>query len=211
MICLDTQFLLDIFEQYGYIALFIVFWLTVVWTPIPNEAVVMSGGYISTLGVLNPVLTFLVTYLGIIMAYTTSYIAGRLIGSPALEYLTKKRNWGKQISKAQSIVNRYGSISLVISYIAPIVQIVFPFIVGINKMTFSRFALFTYIAGLLWTLIYFFIGRYFGNYMDISNQELINYSWVIGILAVIIIVLRKRKKQKLNKEALPTEESKEIV
>ena len=190
---MDTQLLIDAFEQYGYIALFLIFWLGVIGTPIPNEAIVMSGGFISTLGILKTIPTFLVTYLGIIFGFSTGYFIGRLVGSPAIDYLLRKKKYGKYIKKAQELINRYGEISLVVSYMIPVVRIIVPYIVGMNKMPFSKYALYSYTSGLVWTTFYFLIGRYFGYSIDIINVTLTKYSWLIFVIVAIGIILGKSK------------------
>ena len=40
-------------EQYGYWALFFCLWLGIIGMPIPDEMIVMSGGFVSSLGILS--------------------------------------------------------------------------------------------------------------------------------------------------------------
>ncbi|HZG75771.1 MAG TPA: DedA family protein, partial [Paenibacillus sp.] len=54
-----------ILADFGYAALFFVFSLGVVGLPIPNEVVVMTGGAVSSEGLLLPIPAFLLSFAGI--------------------------------------------------------------------------------------------------------------------------------------------------
>lgn len=46
---MGLQDLLSYIEQYGYFALFFSLWLGIVGIPLPDEMIVMSGGFMSSL------------------------------------------------------------------------------------------------------------------------------------------------------------------
>lgn len=187
---MDIDFLVNAFQQYGYIALILIFWIGIIATPIPNEAIVMSGGFISTLDILSPIPTFLATYLGVLLGFSTGYFIGRAIGAPTIDYLSRKKRFAKYINKTQRLVERYGSISLVVSYTIPVVRLIVPYIVGMNKMSYPKYALFSYTTGLVWTTFYFLLGKYFGNSLDNINSIYVKYIWIIIILLAIIVYFR---------------------
>lgn len=187
---MDIDFLVNAFQQYGYIALILIFWIGIIATPIPNEAIVMSGGFISTLDILSPIPTFLATYLGVLLGFSTGYFIGRAIGAPTIDYLSRKKRFAKYINKTQRLVERYGSISLVVSYTIPVVRLIVPYIVGMNKMPYLKYALFSYTTGLVWTTFYFLLGRYFGNSLDNINSIYVKYVWIIIVVLVIIVYFR---------------------
>lgn len=187
---MDIDFLVNAFQQYGYIALILIFWIGIIATPIPNEAIVMSGGFISTLDILSPIPTFLATYLGVLLGFSTGYFIGRAIGAPTIDYLSRKKRFAKYINKTQRLVERYGSISLVVSYTIPVVRLIVPYIVGMNKMPYLKYALFSYTTGLVWTTFYFLLGRYFGNSLDNINSIYVKYVWIIIVVLAIIVYFR---------------------
>lgn len=187
---MDVDYLINAFQQYGYIALVLIFWFGIIATPIPNEAIVMSGGFISTLDILAPIPTFLATYLGVLLGFSTGYFIGRAIGTPTVNYLSKKKKFAKYINKTQRLVDRYGSISLIVSYTIPVVRLIVPYIVGMNKMAYPRYALFSYTTGLVWTTFYFLLGKYFGNSLDNIDSIYVKYIWIIIVMLAIIIYYR---------------------
>lgn len=187
---MDVDFLINAFQQYGYIALILIFWIGIIAFPLPNEAIIMSGGFISTLDIFAPIPTFFATYLGVVLGFSTRYFIGRAIGAPTIDYLAKKKKLIKYINKTQKLVDRYGSMSVVICYTIPIVRIIVPHIVGMNKMPYPKYALFSYTAGLVWTTFYFLLGKYFGNSLDNIDSIYVKYMWVIIVVLAIIVYFR---------------------
>lgn len=197
---MNFEFVLGGVEQYGYAALFFLLWLGIVGMPIPDEVIVMSGGFITSLGLLQPVPAFLLTYAGVVSGLSIGYGLGRTVGAPALAYLTRKKT-GKYVEKANQLVNRYGAYSLIISYFFPVVRHVVPYIVGINKMPLPKYMLLSFSTGFVWTLILFFAGRYFGQYIERIGKAITNYGWIsVIIFLVIVLVFITVNKYKVKQE-----------
>ena len=55
---MELHELLSYIEQYGYWALFFCLWLGIIGMPIPDEMIVMSGGFVSSLGILSIIPAF---------------------------------------------------------------------------------------------------------------------------------------------------------
>ncbi|MED2145653.1 DedA family protein, partial [Bacillus thuringiensis] len=155
--------LLDLIVQYGYPAMFLSLWLGIVGMPIPDEVIVMTGGMVSSLNILHTIPTFILTYLGVVSGLSLGYILGYRIGAPILDRLAKKKRIGSYIQKSTELIHQHGSYALIISYFLPVVRHVVPYLVGINRMNFLRYAMFSYTTGFIWTLGYFTIGYYFGQ------------------------------------------------
>jgi membrane-associated protein len=152
--------------KYGYFSLFFFLWLGIVGMPIPDEVIVMSGGLVASLGLLKPVPAFFVTYFGVVTGLTLGYVLGRVFGDPVMKYLQKKKNIDHYLAKSYRLIDRYGSYSLLISYFFPVVRHLIPYIVGLGRMPFRKYILFSYSTGLVWTFIYFNIGYFFGKQIE---------------------------------------------
>ncbi|AMA72420.1 DedA family protein [Aneurinibacillus thermoaerophilus] len=187
---MNADTLVTLIGQYGYAALFFCLWLGIIGMPIPDEAVVMAGGFAASLGLLHPVTAFCITYLGVISGLSIGYGLGRIMGPPMLNKLKKKKNIDKYLSKSYGLVQRYGSYSLCISYALPIVRHLVPYLVGIGRMPFIRYAFFSYTIGFIWTLAFFIIGRLFGKYIDKIGMIVHNYGLLaLGVLLAGIVLL----------------------
>ena len=88
---MELHELLSYIEQYGYWALFFCLWLGIIGMPIPDEMIVMSGGFVSSLGILSVIPAFLLTYLGVVSGLSLGYILGKIFGTKVLDKLMKRK------------------------------------------------------------------------------------------------------------------------
>ncbi|WP_311082094.1 DedA family protein [Paenibacillus polymyxa] len=186
---MDVEYLISIIEQYGYAALFFSLWLGIVGLPIPDEVIVMTGGAVTSMGILHPLPAFLIVYLGVISGLSLGYVLGRTVGTPILERLRRKKKMDKYITFSEKLIHKYGNLTICISYLLPIVRHIIPYIVGINKMSFKRYALFSYSTGLIWTLIFFLLGRIFGDHVQAVGELIHRYGLQMALLVIMLTII----------------------
>lgn len=182
---MKIELVINAVQQYGYLALFFLLWLGIVGMPIPDEVIVMTGGFMVALGMLHSLPAFLVTYAGVISGLSIGYVLGKVIGIPSLQYLERKKDMSKYTNQANRLVERFGSYSLVLGYFFPVVRHIVPYIVGMAKMPYSNYALLSYTTGFAWTLFYFSIGRYFGNNIHTVANFLAEYK--LALIAFFLL------------------------
>ncbi|MEI7024082.1 DedA family protein [Paenibacillus sp. y28] len=186
--------LLEWIEHAGYAALFFALWLGIVGMPIPDEVIVMTGGAVTTMGLLKPVPAFLVTYLGVVTGLSLGYVLGKFAGAPILDKIRRKKNMDKYIRISENLIQKYGNFALSFSYFLPVVRHVVPYLAGINNMSFWRYACYSYITGFVWTLLFFMLGRFLGS--DVPQVGMLIYKygiyflWLLSTLAAIYILFK---------------------
>ncbi|MCM3736112.1 VTT domain-containing protein [Bacillus cytotoxicus] len=161
---MELHELLSYIQHYGYVALFFCLWLGIVGMPIP---------------------AFLLTYLGVVSGLSLGYILGKTVGSKVLDALMKKKK-AKYLWKSQALLDRYGHYALVVSYFIPVVRHIVPYLVGINNMSFRAYALYSYVTGFVWTLLYFMLGYMFGGNINHIVELTTKYGFVFGSILVVI-------------------------
>lgn len=198
---MDLDFILNIIEDGGYLGLFLWLWLGVFGAPVPNEVIAMTVGLAASQEVLNPLITFFVTYAGIVAALTTCYTIGKYLGGPFLRFFQKRKRFSKTIDKSLKIMDKYHAYSLSFSYFFPGLRNFVPFLYGVSKLPFKMFALFAYSGSLVWLTITFSLGYWFGDYKD----RIFEMETEILIVAVILLLgfmvfkyFKRKRKQKLN-------------
>lgn len=194
--------LLNIIEEVGYFALFLVLCLGLIGLPIPNEAVVMTGGALSESGVLLPVPAFIMTCLGICSAMTFGYSIGRFAGSKLSNWFSSKKNINRFVTKSEQLSDRYGGYAISLSLCLPFLRHVTPYVMGMNRMPYKRFALFAYPSAFVWTLVYFIIGSFVGDQVQDLSDHIYKYGiWVIyGLVAILLgFIVYKYVKSKQHK------------
>ncbi|RKN71897.1 DedA family protein [Paenibacillus ginsengarvi] len=192
--------LLALIQQFGYAALFFALWLGIVGMPIPDEVIVMTGGAVTASGLLHVVPAFILTYLGVVSGLSLGYFLGRWLGTPMLERLKRKKKMDKYLAQSERLVTKYGSFALCIGYFFPVVRHVVPYLVGLGKMSFKRYALFSYTTGFVWTLIFFTLGRLVGDHAKEIGYFLHSYGlkliWIpVAAIAVVAIVRFRRARR----------------
>ncbi|PFS58482.1 alkaline phosphatase [Bacillus cereus] len=182
---MEVHELLSYIEQYGYWALFFCLWLGIIGMPIPDEMIVMSGGFVSSLGILSVIPAFLLTYLGVVSGLSLGYILGKICGTKILDKLMKKKK-AKYLLKSQQMVEKYGHYALVTSYFIPVVRHIVPYLVGMNNMSFKMYALYSYTTGFVWTLVYFVLGSLFGQHINKIVAIAIEYGVYFGGIVFVV-------------------------
>ncbi|PDY46486.1 DedA family protein [Bacillus pseudomycoides] len=194
---MELHELLSYIEQYGYAALFFCLWLGIVGMPIPDEMIVMSGGFVSSVGILSVIPAFLLTYLGVVSGLSLGYILGKFFGDKVLDKLMKKKK-AKYLLQSQEMIGKYGHYALVTSYFIPVVRHIVPYLVGMSRMSFKTYALYSYTTGFMWTLLYFMLGSMFGKHIEAIVELATKYGIYFGSIIVVIATVSYLYIQKKN-------------
>ncbi|MFC7679889.1 DedA family protein [Paenibacillus sp. GCM10028914] len=147
---------IQLVEQYGYLAFFLAFSLGPFGIPVPNEITIITGGILSNADVLDPWKTYIFILTGLLTAITLSYFAGRFFG---LKIRTKFQS-NHSFHKAEKMFIQQGELAMCFGLCIPIVRYIMPLLVGLSGVRFKKFALISYFSALLWTVAFFTIGRY---------------------------------------------------
>ncbi|PFV79639.1 alkaline phosphatase [Bacillus sp. AFS059628] len=199
---MELHELLSYIEQYGYWALFFCLWLGIIGMPIPDEMIVMSGGFVSSLGILNVIPAFLLTYLGVVSGLSLGYIVGKIFGRKVLDKLMKKKK-AKYLLESQQMVEKYGHYALVTSYFIPVVRHIVPYVVGMNNMSFKTYVLYSYTTGFVWTLVYFVLGSLFGKHINrivaIAIEYGVYFGGIVFVVASGVYLYKQRRSTVMSK------------
>ncbi|PEC16449.1 DedA family protein [Bacillus thuringiensis] len=182
---MELNELMSYIEQYGYWALFFCLWLGIIGMPIPDEMIVMSGGLVSSMGILDLIPAFLLTYLGVVSGLSLGYILGKIFGIKILNKLMKKKKT-KYLLKSQEMIAKYGHYALVISYFIPVVRHIVPYLVGMNNMSSKTYAVYSYVTGFVWTLVYFVLGSIFGKHIEVIVTLATEYGIYFGGIVIVV-------------------------
>jgi membrane protein DedA with SNARE-associated domain len=184
----------EFIQQHGYFALFLSFYVCLLGLPIPNEVLVMMGGLLVATDYFHPVLTFLIVYVTVILNATILYWVGNTCGNRIICKLEKVERLNKKLTKASSLIHRYGSFAASFCYLLPIVRHLTPFLMGTYRISYHTFACFSYISGFVWTLALFLIGNCFSTKIDLIGKNLYVVGASILLLLCGMLVVVKMKK-----------------
>lgn len=175
-----------VIQEYGTgtyaILILIIFCETgLVVTPIlPGDSLLFAAGTFAALGSLNPWILFLSLSVAGILGDALNYSIGKYFG----ERLMRKypRIFKKEyVEKTQQFYEKYGGKTIIFARFVPIVRTFAPFMAGVGKMAYSRFASYNVIGGIIWIGSFVLGGYYFGNIPAVKKN------FTLVILAIIVV------------------------
>ena len=123
------------------------------------------------------VLLVIAAVLGDAVNYFIGYRVGPRVFSREDSWLLNK----KHLLKAHNFYEEYGGITIILARFVPIVRTFAPFVAGIGRMSYRRFAVFNVVGGTVWILLFLLAGWWFGA------QAVVQKNFKLVIVAIIVI------------------------
>jgi membrane-associated protein len=178
--------LLQLVDQFGYIAMFLFSWIVFLGLPVPNELAAALSGYLSEWRNFNPYTSFFFMYSGLISYGIFAFLNGRYFGTKLISRFMKGNKSRKLIDNGEKWINKYGPFAISFSYFIPGIRLFMPYIAGTSKgISFMKFLLFALPSAFVWGFVYFQIGRYFPKSFQGLLEEV---SVKVGIIFTILFI-----------------------
>lgn len=189
-------------SQYGYFALYGLFFFGLIGLPVPEETLLVFSGFLVSKGDLHFLPTFLVCYLGSISAMTAAYWIGFKLGHPFIEkYLKRFEKGYRMYKKTEEWFQRFGKWAIPIGYFLPGIRQYTAYFAGITELRFRTFAILAYAGGAFWTALFVSLGFTLGESWERVFQVAIKKVtiWILLIFIAVVLVAyvyqRVRKKR----------------
>lgn len=199
-----VDFILDLINKYGYIGMFISMVLEAVIIVIPSEAILATGGILASKKIFTFWNAFFVGLLGSVFCAIVIYFIGYFGGRPFIKkygkYFFMK---DEDLDKSDSWFNKYGMIGALIGRNFPIIRTLISLPIGIMRLSFTKFLIYTTIGSIPWTFIFVYVGYTLGNSWTIMNKYTSKLKVPIRILIILLIVTyfyKKIKNKYIKKE-----------
>ncbi|MCL4235366.1 MAG: DedA family protein [Deltaproteobacteria bacterium] len=180
---------MDLYGLWVYAILFtIVFCETgLVVTPLlPGDSLLFTAGALAARATSPLELHWLIILLWVaaVLGDAVNFAIGYRVGPKVFHredsiFLNKKHLW-----RAQRFYEHHGGKTIVLARFIPIIRTFAPFVAGIGKMTYPRFAMFNVFGGLAWVASFTAAGYFFGNMPYIKR----NFHYVIVAIIVISVI-----------------------
>ena len=154
---------------------------------IPSEAILATGGILASQGIFSFFGAFLTGLLGSVFCAIVIYFMGYFGGRPFI------RKFGKyffmkeeEIERRDSCFSKYGMFGALIGRNFPIVRTLISLPIGIMRMPFWKFLLFTIIGSIPWTLLFVYLGYTLGNGWIYVSAKI---RWLKTPIKILLIML----------------------
>lgn len=200
------EFVLNLIDNYGYFGMFLGMILEAVIIIIPSEAILATGGILASRKIFTFFGAFLIGLLGSVFCAIIIYFMGYFGGKPFVKkygkYFFMKES---DLEKSDSWFSKYGLMSALIGRNFPIVRTLISLPIGIMRLSFSKFLIYTTIGSIPWTFVFVYVGYTLGNGWTIMDKYVSKLKTPIKFLIFILIVtyiIKLLKQKKLSKHTL---------
>ena len=183
-----SNFVLDLVNQYGYLGMFLGMVLEAVIIVIPSEAILATGGILASKKIFTFWGAFLTGLIGSVFCAIVIYFMGYFGGKPFIKKYGKYFFMQEEdVEKSDSWFNKYGLIGALIGRNFPIIRTLISLPIGIMRLSFPKFIIYTTIGSIPWTLVFVYVGYTLGNGWTIADKYIGNLKVPIRILLIILI------------------------
>ena len=184
-----ADFVIDLISNYGYFGMFLGMVLEAVIIIIPSEAILATGGILASKKIFSFFGAFLIGLLGsvfcAIVIYFMGYFGGKAFVKKYGKYFFMKE---EELEKSDSWFNKYGLLAALIGRNFPIVRTLISLPIGIMRLSFFKFLIYTTIGSIPWTLAFVYFGYSLGNNLILINNYISKLKLPIRILIAIFII-----------------------
>ncbi len=183
--------------NFGYFGMFLGMILEAVIIIIPSEVILATGGILAGRGIFSFWMAFLVGLVGsvfcAIIIYLIGYFGGRSFVKKYGKLFFMKE---EDIEKCDIWFEKYGLLAAFLARNFPIVRTLISLPMGISKVNFPRFVLFTTLGSIPWTFAFVYVGYALGNNWIVLNNFVKKLKLPIMILLILLLINYLFKKLK---------------
>ncbi len=183
------NYVLNLIGNFGYFGMFLGMVLEAVIIIIPSELILATGGILAGSGIFSFWGAFITGLLGsvfcAVIIYYMGYCGGKEFAKKYGKYFFMKDN---EIEKSNSWYDKYGLIASCIGRNVPIVRTLVSLPIGIARLSFKKFLIYTTIGSIPWTFVFVYFGYTLGNNWVILEQITSRIKVPIRILLIILVL-----------------------
>ncbi len=159
--------------------------------PLPSEIILPFSGYLVATGRFDLFLVATAGAIGCNLGSTVAYAVGFYGGRPAVE------RWGRyvllnrhELARVERYFDRWGSITVLISRMLPVVRTFIALPAGIARMPMLRFQLYTFIGSWPWCFVLAYVGMKLGQAWDTSpTLQAVFHDLHLVIFALLLLAV----------------------
>ena len=164
VLALLVQFVTHVIQAGGYAGIAALMALESACIPLPSEVIMPFAGYLVFLGHFNLILVATAGAIGCNAGSAVAYWIGAWGGRPLVE---RYGNWvlmsHRDLDRMTQFFNRYGSITVLLGRLLPVVRTFIALPAGIARMSQLRFHIYTFVGSWPWCYVLAYVGMKLGE------------------------------------------------
>jgi membrane protein DedA with SNARE-associated domain len=197
--------LLTMFGHLGYQGIIFLMALESSVIPVPSELVIPPAGILAARGEMNLLLVIIAGVAGSLIGATISYWVSWLLGRAVILILADHaiakflRITPEKVEAAERFFLKYGSISVFVGRLLPVIRHLISIPAGFSRMNFGKFFLYTFLGSAIWVTVLAVGGYYLGSQIELiaeNFKSIVEVLIIIAVLAGIIFWIYRVKKNK---------------
>ena len=182
-------YVIGLISNFGYFGMFLGMILEAVIIIIPSELILATGGILAGQGIFSFIGAFITGLLGsvfcAIIIYYMGYFGGKGFVKKYGKYFFMKDD---EVKKSNSWFDKYGLIAACIGRNVPIVRTLVSLPIGIARLSFKKFLLYTVIGSIPWTFVFVYFGYALGNNWVVLKQVTSKLKVPIRLLLIVLVM-----------------------
>jgi membrane-associated protein len=164
---------------------------------LPGDSLLFTGGLLIADGLIAPLWVALILLpIAAVVGNLVGYWIGRKAGPSLFNRPDSRLFKAKHVERAHEFFERNGGKTIILARFVPIVRTFATVVAGVARMDFRKFAVYSLVGGILWTLSVTLLGYWLGQ-IDVVRQHI--ELFIVGILAlsfvpVAVEALRARRR-----------------
>lgn len=187
-----TAWLVQLMETVGGVGVALAIALESIFPPIPSEIILPLAGFTAARGSMSIVAAIIWATMGSLLGAWTLYGLARWFGLHRIQSAADRipgvsRN---DVDKANRWFTRYGTWSVLLGRVIPVVRSLISIPAGFNRMNFAQFSLWTFVGSAIWNTVLITAGYVLGDqWCSILGVLNVFEDVIIGICIIIAIIV----------------------
>ena len=196
----DLKWVLDKFERYGYLVIFVPVFLETAGVPLPGETTLLLSGVAASQGSINVFEAIGVATLAATLGDNLGYAIGRFGGRRLVLRLASVGRLGTALARGEVFFAKHGGKTVFFARWLPGLRIFGAWIAGMVHMPWRVFAVWNLAGALAWSASVIGLGYFFGRSLHLIERVL-GVGGVVMLCAVAVaafVLYRRHERRALH-------------
>jgi membrane-associated protein len=151
---------------------------------LPGDSLLFIAGALAATGGMDVHIVVVLLIIAAVLGDAVNYQIGAWLGPRIFKDDNARYLKKSHLDKAHAFYEKWGGAAIILARFTPFLRTYVPFVAGMSKMSYRKFALYNITGGIVWVASLTYLGYFFGNIPWVkANQGFM----VIGIVIVSLI------------------------